>query len=299
MNQHLLAPGASSLDASLRLAAPEVTQESDRLWLLCLENRFPLRVSAPVDDSFLLFDAPAPAACELEQAAHWLLWNASFVGHAKIALLPHPWRLRLRSEIPLDEEANISARISETLHGLRTACRLLAGQPDSADAAPLAVLAGDGSGHKPGNLPALLRETGWPFQERAGGVAAVELAMRGSCRVLLEENTFGVRAAMELLRSDSLAPRSLLALAALLLSAGGTLRLARPYAADAAGTFTCGFEVQFAGEITAGELEHALEALAVACWACKEEVHSILENSVAESYLAIRNLPPLLAREEF
>jgi hypothetical protein len=276
-----------------------VTQEGDRRWLLCLENQLPLRVSAPVDDSFLLFDAPAPAACELEQAPYWLLWNASFAGHAKIALLPHPWRLRVRAEIPVPQDANTSARIAETLHGLRAACQLLAGEPASADVAPVAVPAGDGIGHKPGNLPALLRETGWPFQERVGGAAAVELAMRGGCRDLLEESTLGVRAAMELLRSDSLAPRSLVALAALLLGAGGTLRLARPYAADAAGTFTCGFEVRFAGETTAGELEHALEALAVACWACKEEVHSLLDNSVAESYLAIRNLPPLLAREEF
>ena len=57
--------------------------------------------------------------------------------------------------------------------------------------------------------------------------------------------------------------------------------------------------MRLAGDTTASELEHALEALAVACWACKQEVHSLLDKSVAECYMAIRNLQPTLAREEF
>jgi hypothetical protein len=294
----LLAPSSSLLDQLLMRSTPAVRQVAARGWQLQLENEVPLRISAPVDDSFLLVDAPAPASCELEQAPQWLLWNATLAGNAKFALVPYPWRLRLRAEIPMPDDANLPARIAETLRGLRTACHLLAGTPASGEVRPAAP-ATDDMGHTPGNLPALLRETGWSFHQRDGGITSVDVATRGGCRVLLEENAFGVRAAMELLSADSLAPRSRLALAALLLSAGGSLRLARPCAAETAGRFTAGVEVQFAGETIAGELEHALEALAVACWACKEEVHSLLDNAVAESYLAIRNLPPLLAREEF
>jgi hypothetical protein len=297
MNQLLLTQSQSALDAWLRQLAPDVRQEGDHCWQLALKYGMLLRVSAPVDDTFLLFDAPALVSCELQQAPQWLRWNATLAGNAKLALVPLPWRSRLRAEVPIADDANAAARIAETLRGLHDACALLIGGVALAGEIlpPRAASAADDAPRTSGTLLALLGEMAWPFQERADGVAAVEVAMRGGCRVLLEENAFGVRAAMELLRVDSLAPDSRLALAALLLSAGGTLRLARPYATEAEDKFVCGFEVRFAGETTAGELEHALEALAVACWACKQEVHSLLDNSVAESYLAIRNLTPTLA----
>ena len=301
MNQLLMTKRGCLLDEWLRQSAPEVCQVGDRRWRVSLGNGVSACVLAPVDDTFLLFDAPAPVTCELEKTPHWLRWNAALAGNAKIALVPNPWQVKLRAEIPMDDEVNPSARIAETLHGLHDACQLLKENPSSASnprqTGP--VMALDDTPIASRNLPALLRDTGWSFQERTPGVAVVELAMRGRCcRVLLEENTLGVRAAVELLRAAPLTKPSEIALAALLLGASGALRFARPYATKAEEQFTCGFEVRFAGETTASELEHALEALAVACGVCHEEVNSLLDNSVAESYLAIRNLPPTIAREE-
>jgi len=298
MNQLLLTPSQPAIDAWLRQSAPAVRQESERCWQLTLKNGTPLRVTAPVDDDFLIFDAPAPAPCELHQAPQWLGWNAALAGAAKFALAPNPWRLRLRAEVPIDEDANAAARIAETLRGLHDACALLNNVVASAGEIlpPRAAPAADDAAHTAHGLYALLRETGWSFQARAPGVAAVELAMRGeSCQVLLEESSAGLRAGVELLQVDSVAPASRLAVAALLLSASGSVRLARPYATEAEDKFVCGFEVRFAGDTTAGELEHALEALAVACWACKQEVHSLLDKWVAEQYQSIRNLTPTLA----
>jgi len=269
---------------------------------LALANGSRVRIAAPADDPFLLFDGPAPVASTLDQAPQWLSWNATLAGNAKFALVPRPWHLSLRAEMPIDDDANMPDRIAETVRGLHQACQLLAAKGASSEE-PLTACttaSADDSAQYEASLFALLRETGWSFQERADGAATVELALRGGpCRVLMEENAAGLRAAVEFLRVDSLEANSRLAMAALLLSVSGTLRLARPYAADAEDQFACGFEVRFAGATTAGELEHALEALAVACWACKEEVHSLLDNSVAETFMAIRNLPPTFEQEEF
>jgi len=302
MNQLLPTRSQSSIDAWVRQSAPNVEQIGDRSWMLAVANGSRVRIAASVDDPFLLFDAPAPTASSSDQAPQWLRWNTTLAGNAKFALVPRPWHLSLRTEMPIDDDANMSARIAETVRGLHQACQLLAAKgPSSADLLTACTTASaDDSGHFEASLFALLRETGWSFQERADGAAAVELALRGGpCRVLMEENATGLRAAVEFLRVDSLAANSRLAIAALLLGVSGTLRLARPYAVDAEDQFTCGFEVRFAGATTAGELEHALEALAVACWACKEEVHSLLDNSVAETFMAIRNLPPTFEQEEF
>ena len=108
-----------------------------------------------------------------------------------------------------------------------------------------------------------------------------------------------MRASADFLSVSSPDGQCPLAVAVLLLSAGGALRLARPFVTNAGDQVACGFEVRFGGETTAGELEHGLEALAVAAWMCKEEALCLLDNAVRESYLAIRNLPPTLAREEY
>jgi hypothetical protein len=83
-----------------------------------------------------------------------------------------------------------------------------------------------------------------------------------------------------------------------LLSVGGVVRVVRPFAAAAGASFSCGLEVRLSSDAAAVELDHALEALAVGCWACKVEVQSLLHLSVAEQYLAIQNLQPSPAKEE-
>lgn len=293
MNQ-LLTRSHCAIDECLRQCTEQAQQVGGGRWQFALRNG--TRVTATAEAAFLLFDGPSPVQCALSLAPQWLRWNAALAGNAKFALAPKPWRLRLRAEMLVDDEANTYARIGEIVRGMEQACQSLEGSHRSPGECH-AHAAGDASSH---NLPALLRETGWPFQERPERAATVELPTRGGCcRVLLEETGGGLHAGVEFLRTDSLTSTSSLALSAMLLSASGTLRLARPYAADTEGIFTCGFEVRFAGETTAGELEHALEALAVAGWACTEEVHSLLDNAAATQYMAVRNLSPTFEREEF
>lgn len=293
MNQ-LLTRSYCAIDECLRQCTEQAQQVNGGRWQFALRNG--TRVTATADAAFLLFDGPSPVVCYLEQAPQWLRWNAELAGNAKFALVPKPWRLRLRAEMLVDDEANTYARIAEIVRGMEQARQLLE-KPHASPGEFRQSASGDASSR---NLLALLRETGWPFQERAEGSATVELATRGGCcRVLLDENGDGLHVGVEFLRTHSLTSTSSLALAAMLLSASGTLRLGRPYAADAGGMFTCGFELRFAGETTAGELEHTLEALAVASWACTEEVHTLLDNTAATQYLAVRNLSPTFEREEF
>jgi hypothetical protein len=257
-----------------------------------------LAVSARLADSFLLFDAPAPAVCALAHAPLWLRWNLSLPGNAKIVLAPSPWCVRLRAEIVVDEDADLEARLGESLRGLQAACQLLAQVGPGAEAVPPPDSSVGSLASSP-RLFALLRELGRTFTERSAQVASVDLPVRGgSCRVLLEEDAGGLRVAAEFLRIPSPDGQCPLAVAVLLLSAGGALRLARSFAAHAGDELACGFEVRFDGETTAAELEHGLEALAVAAWTCKEEAPCLLDHAAAESYLALRNLPPTLAKEE-
>jgi len=282
----------TAIEAVLRQSSRDFAESSDGRWQFVLAEGPPLPVTASIDAAFLLLDAPAPAEFDLEQAPQLLQWNATLPGAAKFALVPNPWRLRLRAEMPVDD-ACISERITAALQGFRAAASLLQHKPVALGASAASPAAAKLPAAVP-DLRVLLRETGWPFQERPDGAASVDLALRGeSCRVVLDMNSAGPQAAMELLRSDALPPDSWLALPALLLSASGSLRMSRPVAMDADGHFACGFEVQLASVPTAVELEFALEALAVAGWACKDELQSLLDNSVAGTFLAVRNLNPL------
>ena len=253
MTQLLSKNSHSAITVCLRQLASGVIETAAGCWEFSLGDGIAIQATACFVDAFLLFDAPAPAACELAQGPQWLRWNAALAGNAKIALMPNPWRVRLRAEILVGEETEVAPRVRDTLAGLREACRLLAGDPSTfVDSRHTEPLSSDEDRNVPRNLLALLRETGWAFNERSGGSATVEIASRGDCcRVLLEENAAGVRAAMELLGVAPPAESSRLALAALLLSASGALRLARPYVEDVGERFSCGFAVRITGETTA------------------------------------------------
>ena len=296
----LSAPASSAVCAELRRSALSVGEVRDGLWEFVLHGSVPLHVSARLADSFLLFDAPAPSPCPLACAPRWLRWNLSLRGNAKIVLAANPWCVRLRAEVVLDADETLGPRVGESLLGLQAACQLLTQGDAGAARASLPQASVEKSPASSPPLFALLRELGRTFTERSAQVASVELPVRGgSCRVLLEEDSEGLRAEAEFLRIPSPDGQWPLAVAVLLLSAGGALRLARPFAAHAGDELACGFEVRFGGETTAGELEHGLEALAVAAWTCKEEALCLLDHAAAESYLALRNLPPTLAKEEF
>ncbi len=296
----LSAPADSDVAAVLLRLALSFRELAEGQWELTLPEPVPSPVSARLADSFLLFDAPAPAAAALTCAPLWLHWNSSLPGGAKIVLAANPWRVRLRAELVLDDDANLEARASGALLGLQVACHRLSQAETGVEAAQPSRDSSAGPLASSPRVFSLLREMGHAFTERSARVASLDLPGRRSCcRVLLEEDSMGLRASAEFLRISSPDRECPLAVAVLLLSAGGALRLARPFAAHAGDEVACGFEVRFGGETTAGELEHGLEALAVAAWTCKEEALCLLDHAAAESYLALRNLPLTLANEEY
>ncbi len=295
----LSSPVCSGVAAALRRSSPFIRELAEGQWDLVLPGLAPSPVTARLADSFLLFDVSAPAALELAHALRWLRWNSSLSGNAKIVLAANPWRVRLRAELALDDDADLGARVSVSLLGLQAACRLLSQDDAGVEAAQPSR---DSSARPSASSPrvfSLLRELGRNFTERSAQIASVDLPGRGgSSRVLLEESSAGLRASTDFVSIPSPDGQCPLAVAVLLLSAGGALRLARPFAAHAGDELACGFEVRFDGETTAAELEHGLEALAVAAWTCKEEALCLLDHAAAESYLALRNLPPTFAKEE-
>lgn len=281
----------STVSQSLRQAIPDLAIKGPESWQVFLrDDAFPVSVALATD--FLCFDAPAPAEFALPDSLQWLEWNAALAGNAKFVLRFDPWRLHLRAEIALTDETNLSAVIGGSLHGITDAASRLSGEPPIPRAAVEPATRVD--------VLSLLRETGWTYRDRPEGAASVEIVTRGdSAKVLIEPDANGLRAAMELACVASQPASCAQALALLLLSAGGALRLARPYAQRGGDECRYGFEVRLGAGCSAQELERALDALAVAAWMCRQEVQCLLDNSMADTYLAIRQLPPLLAREEF
>ena len=264
----------------------EVGVDSWRLW--CTEDPNCV-LDARLSDAFLMFDAPAPVPHELSLSPSWLGWNSSFAGNAKIVLVPGPSRVRLRAELAVDADAAAALRINFALSGIREALRRLAApsDPPMEGSSPPVANATDAAC----SLGDFLREAGRSFQARSDGTLSVELPVRGdSCRASLSATTYGIRVAVDLLQADGFDPRCRLAVSVFLLSVGGVVRLVRPFAAAAGASFSCGLEVQLSSDVSAVELDHALEALAVGCWACKVEVQSLLHFSVAEQYLAIQTV---------
>ena len=155
----------SAIADCLRQSAGGVHTAGESRWQFVLGDGVATQATARLIDDFLLFDVPTPA-CEFAQAPQWLRWNAALAGYAKIALVTNPWRLRLRAEIPVEEDANLASRVAATLAGLRDACRLLEGsQPFGKLSYEKHGLSSNDNASQPHNLFTLLRETGWVFCE--------------------------------------------------------------------------------------------------------------------------------------
>ena len=269
-----------------------VTPAGHLCWNFTVSNGRPLPVTARIDDGFLLLDAPAGFRAGVPALPQLLEWNSDLAAAAKFALLPSPWRTRLRAEFVLDEETDLPVRLLESLNGfLGGASRLHAS--DSCEAASGAALRPDNAGRSAlGRIPDLLKQTGWQFQERDSGQVKVDLEARGGlCQAAVGESASGVIADVELARADSMTPSSRLAVAAFLLTLNGALRLVRGYMQQAESQIAIGLQVRFGAFPSAGEMDHALAALSVACQACARETRILLDKTVAEQYLAILDLP--------
>lgn len=251
-------------------------------WDFALMNGRPHHVWAHIEDEWLVMRSGA-MTWPSTQDGQWSLLelNGRLSGPAKVALLPGQAGERLRAEISLADEVDVAARVFETCEGFNTILRACHGRREKGGRAA------SEAGHAAPDLAGLCAEAGWPFAQRGEGKVAVELETgRGFFQAVLEgSSSGGVRARVELLPCSSLDNDPRRALAQLLLTASGVVRMARAVLISASPEPSAGFEVSFGSSPRPTELADALSALSVACAMCGREAGAIQDQTVASRYL--------------
>jgi len=208
--------------------------------------------------------------------------NSKVPGGGKFVLLQDR-SAALRVEIPLEQDGNLSEQILDGYAGLQVTMKRFRA-PWTRDS-PTREREEEGC-----DLRQLCGEAGWPFAERASGLA-VPLEVPGLWyQALLREDCGEVRAVVTLLEWDRLPDQCIRAIAVLLLTAGCFLQMARPIARSDGATrrYSAGFEVRLPGEPTTMAVDHALSSLSVGCHSCGREVTALQDERIAAAYLAIR-----------
>lgn len=211
--------------------------------------------------------------------------NAGMPGLVKFAWDSRAAQSLLRAEIPLagaDAAADAAAARESILEALA----------DLAAAREIARSRGARAGsHEPAPLPSLLDDAGWPFAERADGTFVVEMEgpVPSPRAGIASTPSGGVRAGFEAASIASPPAPCRAAVGALLLCAGGALRMARPFASQKEDRWSVGFEVVLGPALLRGSvLREAFSSLSIASRLWTREVRGLCDPLLAEQVVAIR-----------
>lgn len=278
-------------------------QQSAGGWAFVLSNGSTIAGTARIDDGWLVLDAPLSSrrrrrALRPQRLWRLLEWNGRLAGLAKFALLPRTGCLHLRAEIPLDDGADAPGARSAAACAaeVRRACdgwRAAAARYRRKRIDPAPPHLGDDAAATC-ELAVLCRQSGWAFDERGDGrlSVALDLADR-SQRALLDRRPDGSLAAQaEILAAPALPPAARDALALLLITACGVVRMARAAVEetgdDGDRRTAARLEANLAPPASPAALSEALSALSVAAGLCGREARALQDERLAREYLAAR-----------
>ena len=300
----------SAILKALRECASSTEQIGSGRWNLALANGKSLTVTARLFDEWLLLDSPLSDRVARRDMWNLLRMNATLEGLSKFVLMADNRSVHLRADVPLLDEhdlerdsddeldGELTARLHSACAGLKAAFRSFQGETMNqhrVSTAPKNSKANGGSGA--GELQSVCGDAGWPFIERSAGKFVVDLDARGGFyQATVEQRDAGAHVSVEIAQA-AVAETSRQALSALLLKAGGLVRMARPSLEEKEGDIAARFEVRFDAMPTAFELTHAFSSLSVACTLCGREARSIEDEVIAREYLAIGRVAAE-AREE-
>jgi hypothetical protein len=276
MNSPALSPHLEMVTAALKQVAREIAPVGSSAWRFTPRGEMHFSAVATLEDDWLVLESTGDLDL-FSDASPWelLARNAALPGLAKFALGSGA-RIVLRAELPLYEDANLSARIRETCDGFESAC--LPYEFSEQDSDPKAPAA------RP-DLKRLCAEAGWPFTERGPDKVLVELeAPPHFWQAAMLNTARGVHLSCDLAPCDSVSTECRDAIASFLLSASGVLRMARA----AVKADTARLEVLFATPPSSSEISSSLDGLSVGCSLCGEEVKTLQDPAIAQHYFALR-----------
>ena len=270
-----------------------------------------LVLTAWVDEGWLLIQTleTSPRRWRAEEQAEglWelLRWNGVLPGGVKFGIRSRGplmesvrskgtstwvWDVQAQTEIPIEENAHLAARVSQARFGFDRAVQ----QFDRSECTgPMKTTLGSGGAESSPirvDLQRLVEEAGWPSLSRQGGGLWVDLDVWDRFyQASVECEPEGIRMAVNLSADCAWTPEARQALAILLLRACAQIRFARAVISESANEpVVPRFEVVLAEPACASEVSHALSALSIACRLCGGEV-KVLQQDVetARAYLAL------------
>jgi hypothetical protein len=281
--------------AALNEAVGEIQERGPRRWSFPAGPEESIEVTARIDQEWVLMDTPL-TVCE---GAQWTqtkrLWNllqanAGLWGGAKFAVAGTPRAVRLRAEVPIDEDIDLAARIKNARLGIQAALARFRRKKSGRSAGKPEPLHPAIPGSSDATLQALCTEAGWDLSERPDGVIAVRLEVEESFyqATVTRDNGGWISVWVELGNQDSWPGESWKALGVFLLQACGHLKTVRAAARHLdSGAVTAGFEVVLDPPANSEELGRAFRALSVACNLVRKEVKILREEVVGKEYLAM------------
>jgi hypothetical protein len=265
---------------------------SEAQWELVSHNEPCLSVQASLDDDWLQLRADTGIAAGNGRTSRVLQWNGRLEGAAKFSLRRESRSIGICGEIPLHTESDIVPSLAATLAGFGQAALLIHDSSvRDADAKPKETCEKPAQESTPA-LHQLLADTAWPFTERSNGSCMVELDSKDDFhQAPIKIGPDGCRrASVELAVWETPAPASKDALAVLLLTAAGVIRMVRPFIVEnPGGRMTAGFEISFLPDIYPSLLGKGFSSLSIACRFCGREAVALNNSRIAEEYLAIRH----------
>jgi len=274
----------------LKKVSAKIRKNGCSAWRFTPRDNGGLRVTAQVDRSFLLLDAPIDNGQNCQSNTLPTLWkllrlNSITPGEVKFAIDGSLRSIRLRSEIPLVEDKEIlSNRVLDTCAGFKKALELYS---RGADHGKRSVAYREPTGV---DLPSLCVEAGWVSSSRSGlEIVRLDVPDDFYEATLGEDEEWGLVASTPLATGSGWPVECRVALGVLLLSVSGHMRMVRASvkSTDQSGS-ALHFEAVMGASPSGRELDYGLSALSVACRMFGKEVRALLDKNVARSYLETR-----------
>jgi hypothetical protein len=280
---------AERIETILVGLAERIERTGTARWRLGGSREEGAAASAELRGSWVLLETAARTPDDTSRGS-LLLANRLLAGAAK-AVLSDAGKAILRAEIPAEIGVDCERWITDTWFGFQSFPDILdrvrgkepsAGRPARAGGEP-----GTANDPEEKALAESIEEAGWAFERRSDGALSVDLeTSRGPRRAFARRIEDGsVRVTARIGRFGPGEEHVLETAGLFLLRAFSGIRLARPAAEkEDDGGYVLDFEVALLGSPSGRAIDHALQALSAALFACGRETPRFRTERIASAY---------------